>query len=334
VEQTKAIVRSVRPDAKVHVFGSCATNLRLPDGDIDLLIEAKEGRHSDRPLLTKIHAALRKGRVAAGGSLLMFGRAKVPIIRWTDRSSGLQVDASVNSRGGLETTRLMARSAERLLELRPLILLLKAQLAANGLHETHSGGVGSYLLTNMVRHLLLQPMSLLEPLPRSLRHRVEAFVAAPHAPLRFAEGEVRPWQAALIDQYIDSVGAAAETRGPLPPGHVPLHTLRRHDLGGLLLRFYWYYGHALDTSKTVVMLKDEGTRLAGSEWTMLSQYGPFAEQQQQQQQEEEEEGGGGGGGGGSGGGYLPHDPLSLSLNDPARPDSDIGAKAFRFDQVR
>lgn len=73
------------------------------------------------------------------------------------------------------------------------------------------------------------------------------------------------------------------------------------DLGGRLLRFYWYYGFALDLSSSIVMLNGEGTVVAN---------GP--------QQN----------------GYLPHGPNMLSLNDPALPENDIGAKAFNFMRVR
>jgi hypothetical protein len=45
--------------------------------------------------------------------------------------------------------------AATLPELRPLVLELKSQLLMHGLHETRTGGVGGYLLANMVRHMLI-----------------------------------------------------------------------------------------------------------------------------------------------------------------------------------
>jgi DNA polymerase sigma len=38
VKRVKAVVKEAYPDAKVMVFGSCATGLNLPHSDIDLLV--------------------------------------------------------------------------------------------------------------------------------------------------------------------------------------------------------------------------------------------------------------------------------------------------------
>ena len=123
-------------------------------------------------------------------------------------------------------------------------------------------------------------------------------------------------------------GGASNTRGSAgdepdasPPGYAPLHSLQRHDLGGMLLLFYWYYGYHLDTSCTVVMLHGEATRLARCpDYLAYQDYLAHPSSSSSSSSFDD--------------GFLPHDPCALSLNDPARPDSDIGAKAFRFGQVR
>ena len=38
VERIKKVVQKVYPDAKVLIFGSCATGINLPASDIDLLV--------------------------------------------------------------------------------------------------------------------------------------------------------------------------------------------------------------------------------------------------------------------------------------------------------
>ena len=72
-------------------------------------------------------------------------------------------------------------------------------------------------------------------------------------------------------------------------------TLANEDLGGALLRFYWYYGHHFDLRGSIVMTEDHNTRIAP---------GP------------------------SSAGWHEHHRTRLSINDPARPDSDIGAKVL------
>jgi DNA polymerase sigma len=229
------VLQTVHPGARTHVFGSSITGLRLPYGDVDLMVEAPD-MDADR-MLPRLARALRDASVPT--SMLTLPHARVPIIKWTDRETNIKVDACINHPSGLATSALLARSAATLPELRPLVLVLKSQLLMHGLHETRTGGVGGYLLANMVRHMLISH-----------------------------EGDGSPPQ---------------------------------EDLGGLLLRFYWYYGFRLNTASSIVMRAEDRTNVAHRPGRA---------------------------------GYLAHAPHMLSINDPAMPESDIGAKAFRFMTVR
>ena len=44
----------------MHVFGSCVTGLRLPQGDIDLMIEAPRARNREKRVLARLAEALRE----------------------------------------------------------------------------------------------------------------------------------------------------------------------------------------------------------------------------------------------------------------------------------
>ena len=368
LRRATSVVNYMHPNATVHVFGSCATNLRLPNGDIDLMIKLDDYGVNDRALLAKFKRALRESTTAS--RVLPLPHAKVPIIKWVDRETGLHLDASFNNRGALRTTELMAHSSAQLPALRPLVLFLKSQLMSHGLNETATGGVGSYLLTNMVRHLLLRPVPILSPLPSMIRSRIETFLDknVPGSTLQFEAGELHGWQRMRLHQFAASMnGVSTKSSGsrgagsralelrlddgsssgsgkdggddgagtddtfhdcdllPLirgdrdleqayPSGYAPMHSVARHDLGGMLLLFYWYYGFHFDTSSTIVMLPGEGTRVAES----LAGVGSRMEQQHIASHT----------------GFLPHDPGMLSLNDPGQPRSDIGIKAFRFGMVR
>ena len=81
-----------------------------------------------------------------------------------------------------------------------------------------------------------------------------------------------------------------------------------HDLGGLLLLFYWYYGIHLDLSHTL-LVSDGARRLHGDNaprGALLPSGTP---------------------------GWLEHKPDSLSLADPADPSNDLGRAAYRFGSV-
>ena len=77
------------------------------------------------------------------------------------------------------------------------------------------------------------------------------------------------------------------------------------DLGGLLLRFYWYYGHKLDLSSSIELREASGRSAAQSNLRRQGRAG-----------------------------WRDHHRNMLSINDPANPDTDIGSKAFRFLSVR
>lgn len=229
-----------------------------------------DGEQDRGQLLQKYARALRKAKVPA--SLTALPHARVPIVKWTDKATGVQVDACFGNVDGLHNTALLARAAAAMPALRPLVLVLKSQLRMHGLHETHTGGVGGYLLANMVRHLLLTP----PPPPPS----------PPTARRPPARGALPGYD----DECVEP-GPSAEAEDVA------------EDLGGLLLRFYWYYGHRLDLGTSIVFDGAEGLETSHT----AARGKP---------------------------GWVAHAGGALSLIDPAKVGSDVGAKAYRFGTMR
>ena len=144
----------------MHSFGSCMTGLRLPYGDIDLMFEtgaSNSDKVAQRRMVLRMARELRRRKGSIASHITAIKHARVPIIKWTDAQSGLQVDASFNNTDGLVNTASLARAVAATPAMRPLTLVLKSQLMREGLNETVTGGVGGYLLANMVRHVLLSP---------------------------------------------------------------------------------------------------------------------------------------------------------------------------------
>lgn len=275
VARASMVVQTVWPGARVHLFGSAVSGMRLPYGDVDIMIEAPGA--NGQLLLPKLARALRDAAVPS--TILTILDRRVPIIKWTDKTTGMKIDGCVNNAGGLHTSTLLRHSVASLDKLRPLTLVLKSQLLMHGLHNAFTGGVGGYLLANMVRHLLL-----LSPPP--LEH------SRATRPAR----ESGAFEAPLVDE-VPQVGNAAAARAD------GAHEVDAagEDLGGALLRFYWYYGYQLDLKSSIVMSEGPETWLAtGPGWQ----------------------------------GWLEHSPGMLSINDPLKPESDLGAKAFRYNIVR
>ena len=271
------------------MFGSCVTGLRLPHGDVDLMIEAPRALKHEKRVLQRLAQALRDSDVAR--RVLPLPWASVPILKWTDSATRIRVDACVNRIDALKTTALLARSAAALPSLRPLALVLKSQMRMHQLHETRTGGVGSYLLCHMVRHVLLHP-------PPPLPPPVDARTARGRTRREAAEWLAVGGDAAALREA-SAAGAGAREAEALAA--LAAADAEEEDLGGRLLRFYWYYGYALDTGATVVMGDGEATRVAPAAGAP---------------------------------GHLAHAPQLLSLSDPLQPRSDLGAKAFNWASAR
>mgnify|MGYP002834909375 CR=1 FL=1 len=78
----------------------------------------------------------------------------MPIFKFIEARSGLPFDVCVNNEGGLRNSAAVRRVLQEHPELRPLLLVLKAILQQANLHQTYSGGVGSYLLFSMALPLV------------------------------------------------------------------------------------------------------------------------------------------------------------------------------------
>ena len=138
-----ALTTSLFPSSNLRPFGSYATKLYLPMGDIDCCL-------FDAPTtaLHQLHRALeREGWVSY---LEHITSARIPIIKFMDRSSGLRVDVCVEQTVGLEAAQYITQMSVKLPAFRPLLLFLKYFLHVRRLNDTYSGGVGSYLLQLML----------------------------------------------------------------------------------------------------------------------------------------------------------------------------------------
>ena len=77
-------------------------------------------------------------------------KTRVPLVKFTHAPTGISVDVCFNQTTGPPAALLMKRYLEALPPLRPLTFVLKYFLAARGLNEPYSGGVGSFMLQLMI----------------------------------------------------------------------------------------------------------------------------------------------------------------------------------------
>ncbi|KAL1511945.1 hypothetical protein AB1Y20_005225 [Prymnesium parvum] len=160
VKRVDELVGLVWPGASVRVFGSYSTGLYLPESDIDLVCIGTGLQDASKFERGKaLHAFAAALRAAPWGHsrLEVIDKAKVPIVKFVDETSGVAVDVCIETRDGLLSASLATKANAQFPAYKVLVLVLKRFLHERGLHDTFTGGVGSYLLQLMVICSLQNP---------------------------------------------------------------------------------------------------------------------------------------------------------------------------------
>ncbi|KAG2428422.1 hypothetical protein HXX76_011542 [Chlamydomonas incerta] len=159
VAAAAAAFPEARGRLRVEPFGSYVCGLGTPSSDIDVVLVGLAepspalgfyGR-DERPrvarLLDRITPQLRcRLRLS---KLLAIRHARIPILKLTTQA-GVSVDVSVAGDGGPRAAAFIRQQAAAYPALRPLVLVLKSYMRAEGLAEVASGGLSSYGLTYML----------------------------------------------------------------------------------------------------------------------------------------------------------------------------------------
>ena len=153
VERIRTVVLSIWPSARFEVHGSFATGMYLPNSDIDAVI-LDSGANSPAVCLKALALSLSRKDLAS--EIALIAKARVPIVKFTEKQSGHQFDISFDVANGPASAEIVKANTQRFPALRPLVTVLKAFLQQRALNEVYSGGTGSYALLCMVMaHLQL-----------------------------------------------------------------------------------------------------------------------------------------------------------------------------------
>ncbi|KAG7092965.1 hypothetical protein E1B28_009266 [Marasmius oreades] len=185
VDMVSSAIKSRYPDAQVHPFGSYATKLYLPTGDIDLVVlsetMADQMYHNKHHVLRLLADVMRRKGIA--DNIQIVAKAKVPLVKFVTRLGGVPVDISINQPNGVGGARIIngflrdmhvggggveapgpSSSSSSLpaplpidhlpnggsVALRSLVLVAKMFLAQRGMNEVYTGGLGSYSIVCLV----------------------------------------------------------------------------------------------------------------------------------------------------------------------------------------
>ncbi|GBG27748.1 Hypothetical Protein FCC1311_039712 [Hondaea fermentalgiana] len=192
VERVTGVVRHLWPRATVKKYGSCASGLSLPDGDLDLVIclpKVMQDDIADEPGPLEGRNAIKMSWQQNLAEALRFAEwidgdtvktilTPVPIIKLTTLAPArVQLDISfqTDQHNGLATVKLVATLRKQHLALTPLLLILKKFLADRGLGYGYAGGLSSYgLLLLVVVYLQNGNPALATPAPRQNGTRIRS----------------------------------------------------------------------------------------------------------------------------------------------------------------
>lgn len=150
VSRVRQVVQKKWPTASLHVFGSFDTKLYLPTSDIDLVVLSSEGEETyEKPNhLRRLANWLVKARIAE--NIQVITSARVPIIKFVDSVTKINVDISFNKPSGLVAAAVVKGYIEKMPAVRPLVIFVKHFLNMRGMNEVYLGGLGSYSIICMV----------------------------------------------------------------------------------------------------------------------------------------------------------------------------------------
>ncbi|ORY25169.1 hypothetical protein BCR39DRAFT_471705 [Naematelia encephala] len=151
IELITRAIRKLWPDAIVTPFGSWQTQLYLPSGDIDLVVEHHNvgATKSSRALhLGALGRALREANIT--DTVAVIANAKVPIIKFVTLDGRINVDISLNQTNGIASGKIINQYLDVIPGSRQLIMVIKSFLSQRSMNEVFTGGLGSYAVICMV----------------------------------------------------------------------------------------------------------------------------------------------------------------------------------------
>ncbi|OAL43606.1 hypothetical protein IQ07DRAFT_649949 [Pyrenochaeta sp. DS3sAY3a] len=150
----------IREPGRILCFGSFPAGMYLPTADMDLVytseehfnggppLRALEGRNV-KSLLFKIAHKLVQTRMTQAHPTVIT-KAKVPIIKFVDDVTGLEVDVSFENLGGIRAQATFKAWKEDFSDLPYLVSLVKQYLCMRGANQVHTGGIGGFSIICLI----------------------------------------------------------------------------------------------------------------------------------------------------------------------------------------
>ena len=147
------LFRRFGKNAVVEAFGSSVTNLSIGTGDLDLCLSFKN--KPPQKVLRKLSGLFHEEGME---NIQVIPKARIPIIKFKDPRSGLDVDISLDNRLAIHNS-MMLKSYAQEERLQRLIQMVKYWASRRGINNAFEGTLSSYAWTLLsIQHAqLVQP---------------------------------------------------------------------------------------------------------------------------------------------------------------------------------
>ncbi|KAI4893164.1 hypothetical protein NFI96_020682 [Prochilodus magdalenae] len=225
--QLQRDIQRLFPCARVFLAGSSLNGFGSRSSDADLCLVVQDGPVNQRTdavyILSLVQKLLYKLSYIERPQLI---RAKVPILKFRDRISGVEFDLNVNNVVGIRNTFLLRTYAYIEKRVRPIILVIKKWASHHRINDASRGTLSSYTLVLMVLHYL---QTLPEPvIPCLQKDYPECF-------------------SPVMDIQLVPDG---------PKNIPPFVSKNQSSLGDLLLGFLKYYATVFRWDKNVISVRE------------------------------------------------------------------------------
>lgn len=137
--------------ASAIIFGSCGTGLAMKNSDIDIFLDCSHGQ-PEETFVSRDCKVMYKSRSYT--HIIRIGKARVPIVRFIHRRTGIRCDVTVKNKLGVMNSKLIKFLVSLDQRIRPFIVLLK--FWAKEYSITINSQLSSYALTMMAVFYLQQ----------------------------------------------------------------------------------------------------------------------------------------------------------------------------------
>jgi non-canonical poly(A) RNA polymerase PAPD5/7 len=217
-ELRRNVKQSFAKHADIRTFGSFPAGLYLPTSDMDIVCVSDTFMRGGNPQFGKnqmfrFDHFLKTHNLILNGETEVVGKAKVPLVKYVDKVTGLKIDVSFENDTGLIANRTFQEWKAAFPAMPILVTVIKHLLAMRGLNEPVNGGIGGFSVTCLV-------VSLLQNMPQ-----VQSGSMIPEHHL----GEI-------LMEFLDLYGNQFDTRTTAiqlnPPGYIPkvspIHQVERY----------------------------------------------------------------------------------------------------------